>query len=406
MQDRTLKRIFILAGIALILWVLYLLKPVVLPFIGAFLVAYLFSPLVDKLHKIGLPRWLSISAVFIGIGVVITLAFWYLVPLIWEQLMYAKNSIPSGIHWANYKFLPWLSDSFNLVPMELDVDQISAAIMEYVQTNYSADSIQAMIAKLAQSGLNFIQIGGTVVLIPIIAFYFLLDWDRMLDSFRRLIPRRYEEQTLVIVKECHSVLGAFVKGQFLVMVLLGVVYAMGLQLIGLEVGLIIGMVAGLCSIIPYLGFAVGIIAAVIASLFQFGIDWMQLLLVGVVFMIGQAVEGYILQPFLLGDKIGLSPVAVVFAVLAGAQLGGILGMLIALPVAAVIVVLLRHAREFYENSPMYSTSTYVVQDSSASSITIETDQVDVDIELKNQAVKAQQASENSSKIDQIDHKEL
>ena len=406
MQDRTLKRIFILAGIALILWVLYLLKPVVLPFIGAFLVAYLFSPLVDKLHKIGLPRWLSISTVFIGIGVVITLAFWYLVPLVWEQLMYAKNSIPSGIHWANYKFLPWLSDSFNLVPMELDVDQISAAIMEYVQTNYSADSIQAMIAKLAQSGLNFIQIGGTVVLIPIIAFYFLLDWDRMLDSFRRLIPRRYEEQTLVIVKECHSVLGAFVKGQFLVMVLLGVVYAMGLQLIGLEVGLIIGMVAGLCSIIPYLGFAVGIIAAVIASLFQFGIDWMQLLLVGVVFMIGQAVEGYILQPFLLGDKIGLSPVAVVFAVLAGAQLGGILGMLIALPVAAVIVVLLRHAREFYENSPMYSTSTYVVQDSSAGSITIETDQVDVDIELKNQAVKAQQASENSSKIDQIDHKEI
>jgi len=406
MQDRTLKRIFILAGIALILWVLYLLKPVVLPFIGAFLVAYLFSPLVDKLHKIGLPRWLSISAVFIGIGVVITLAFWYLVPLVWEQLMYAKNSIPSGIHWANYKFLPWLSDSFNLVPMELDVDQISAAIMEYVQTNYSADSIQAMIAKLAQSGLNFIQIGGTVVLIPIIAFYFLLDWDRMLDSFRRLIPRRHEEQTLVIVKECHSVLGAFVKGQFLVMVLLGVVYAMGLQLIGLEVGLIIGMVAGLCSIIPYLGFAVGIIAAVIASLFQFGIDWMQLLLVGVVFMIGQAVEGYILQPFLLGDKIGLSPVAVVFAVLAGAQLGGILGMLIALPVAAVIVVLLRHAREFYENSPMYSTSTYVVQDSSAGSITIETDQVDVDIELKNQTVKAQQASENSSKIDQIDHKEI
>ena len=384
MQDRTLKRIFILAGIALILWVLYLLKPVVLPFVGAFLVAYLFSPLVDKLHKIGLPRWLSISAVFIGIGVVITLAFWYLVPLVWEQLMYAKNSIPSGIHWANYKFLPWLSDSFNLVPMELDVDQISAAIMEYVQTNYSADSIQAMIAKLAQSGLNFIQIGGTVVLIPIIAFYFLLDWDRMLDSFRRLIPRRHEEQTLVIVKECHSVLGAFVKGQFLVMVLLGVVYAMGLQLIGLEVGLIIGMVAGLCSIIPYLGFAVGIIAAVIASLFQFGIDWMQLLLVGVVFMIGQAVEGYILQPFLLGDKIGLSPVAVVFAVLAGAQLGGFLGMLIALPVAAVIVVLLKHARDNYEKSRLYGLPIEVsVPQGEIQHINVDAGDVELDIEMKN-----------------------
>src|SRR5690606_3705519 len=172
---------------------------------------------------------------------------------------------------------------------------------------------------LAQSGLNFIQIGGTIVLIPIIAFYFLLDWDRMLYSLRRLIHRPYEKATLNIVSECHSVLGAFVKGQLLVMVLLGVVYAVGLLLIVLEIELIIGMIAGLCSIIPYLGFAVGIIAAVIATFFQFGIDWWQLVLVGIVFMVGQAVEGYILQPFLLGDKIGLSPVAVVFAVLAGAQ---------------------------------------------------------------------------------------
>ncbi len=143
----------------------------------------------------------------------------------------------------------------------------------------------------------------------------------MLQNLRRLIPRPYEATTLQIVRECHSVLGAFVKGQFLVMLLLGVVYAVGLQLIGLEVGLIIGMVAGLASIIPYLGFAVGIIAAVIASLFQFGMDWTHLLLVGVVFMIGQAVEGYILQPFLLGDKIGLSPVAVVFCCFSRGSIG-------------------------------------------------------------------------------------
>ena len=265
MVDRTLRRILILAGIALILWVLYLLKPVVVPFVAAFLIAYLFSPLVDVLHRIGLARWLSISIVFIGIGIVVTLVMWYLVPLVWQQLMYARDSIPAGIHWINYTFLPWLSDSFNLVPMEIDTDQISSVVMDYVQTNYSADSIQAMLLKLAQSGLNFIQIGGTIVLIPIIAFYFLLDWDRMLDSLRRLIPRPYEKTTLTIVSECHSVLGAFVKGQFLVMVLLGVVYAVGLQLIGLEIGLIIGMIAGLCSIIPYLGFAVGIIAAVIAT---------------------------------------------------------------------------------------------------------------------------------------------
>jgi len=398
MVDRTLRRVFILAGIALLLWTLYLLKPVVIPFVAALLVAYLFSPLVDKLHDVGLPRWLSISIVFIGIGIVLTLAIWYLVPLIWQQLMYARDNIPAIIGWINSTFLPWLSNTFNVVEMEIDTNQISDVVMNYVQTNYSADSIQPFLLRLAQYGINFLQIGGTIVLIPIIAFYFLLDWDRMLGSLRRLIPRPYEKSTLKIVGECHSVLGAFVKGQFLVMILLGIVYAVGLQLIGLEVGLIIGMVAGLASIIPYLGFAVGIIAAVIATLLQFGIDWWQLVLVGIVFMVGQAVEGYILQPFLLGDKIGLSPVAVVFAVLAGAQLAGFLGMLIALPVAAVIVVLLRHVREYYEHTTFYGDRAIVMQDASTGSINIETADLDVDIEMKKPEKKPLQAEENSSKI--------
>jgi len=405
MVDRTLRRIFILSGIALILWVLYLLKPVVLPFIAAFLVAYLFSPLVDKLHRIGLPRWLSIGIVFIGIGIIVTLAIWYVVPLVWQQLIYARDSIPAGIHWLNYTFLPWVSQTFNVEAMEIDTEQISKVVMEYIQTNYSADSIQSVVLRVAQSGLNFIQIGGVVVLIPIIAFYFLLDWDRMLESLRRLIPRHYEKTTLGIVGECHNVLGAFVKGQFLVMFLLGVVYAVGLQLIGLEVGLIIGMVAGLASIIPYLGFGVGIIAAVIATLFQFGIDWTHLALVIIVFMIGQAIEGYILQPFLLGDKIGLSPVAVVFAVLAGAQLAGFLGMLIALPVAAVIVVLLRHARECYEKSRLYDLSAVVIQGSSSGAMSLQTGQIEVDVEIQSEALKIQQGAEKSSKIEPLDNKE-
>ncbi|MGO3919806.1 chloramphenicol efflux transporter CxpE [Acinetobacter venetianus] len=384
MQDQVLRRIFIIAGLALLLWVLYLLKPVVLPFVGAFFIAYLFSPLVDVLVKIKLPRWLAISIVFVGIGVGLTVVLWFLVPLVWKQLIYARDSIPAGIHWINATFLPWVSHTFNVVPMEIDTEQISKTVMDYIQTNYSADSIQTMALRLAQSGLNFIQIGGVVILIPIISFYFLLDWERMLQSLRRLIPRPYEASTLTIVRECHSVLGAFVKGQFLVMLLLGIVYAVGLQLIGLEVGLIIGMIAGLASIIPYLGFGVGIIAAVIASLFQFGLDWMQLLLVGIVFIIGQMVEGYILQPFLLGDKIGLSPVAVVFAVLAGAQLGGFLGMLIALPVAAVIVVLLKHARNNYEKSRLYGLPTeIIVAEGSTQHISIETNEIDIDIDVKN-----------------------
>lgn len=174
MQDRILRRILLLAGIVLLVWVLYLLKPVVIPFIGAFFLAYLFSPLVDVLVKIKLPRWLAISVVFIGIGVTLTIALWYLVPLIWKQLVYARDSIPAGIHWINAELLPWVSSTFNVQQMEIDTDQMSKAVMDYVQTNYSADSIQAVLLKLAQSGLNFIQIGGTVVLIPIIAFYFFI----------------------------------------------------------------------------------------------------------------------------------------------------------------------------------------------------------------------------------------
>lgn len=398
MVDRTLRRIFILSGIVLLLWVLYLLKPVVIPFVVAFFMAYLFSPLVEQFCKVGLPRWLSISLVFIGIGIMLTLAVWYIIPLVWKQLIIARDSIPVGINWINSTFLPWASATFNIEEMEIDTTHMSSIVMDYVQTNYSADSIQAMILRVAQSGLNFIQIGGTVVLIPIIAFYFLLDWQRMLDSLRRLIPRPYEQSTLAVVQECHSVLGAFVKGQFLVMILLGVVYATGLQLIGLEVGLIIGMIAGLASIIPYLGFAVGIVAAIIATFLQFGIDWMQLVLVLVVFMIGQAVEGYILQPFLLGDKIGLSPVAVVFAVLAGAQLAGFMGMLIALPVAAVIVVLLRHLRDYYEKSNLYGQPVVVSEDAMSGDISIDTGQVHIDIELDSPSANSQQQTENSSKI--------
>ena len=398
MVDRTLRRIFILSGIVLLLWVLYLLKPVVIPFVVAFFMAYLFSPLVEQFCKVGLPRWLSISLVFIGIGIALTLAVWYIIPLVWKQLIIARDSIPVGINWINSTFLPWVSATFNIEEMEIDTSHISSIVMDYVQTNYSADSIQAMLLRVAQSGLNFIQIGGTVVLIPIIAFYFLLDWQRMLDSLRRLIPRPYEQSTLAVVQECHSVLGAFVKGQFLVMILLGVVYATGLQLIGLEVGLIIGMIAGLASIIPYLGFAVGIVAAIIATFLQFGIDWMQLVLVLVVFMIGQAVEGYILQPFLLGDKIGLSPVAVVFAVLAGAQLAGFMGMLIALPVAAVIVVLLRHLRDYYEKSNLYGQPVVVSEDAMSGDISIDTGQVHIDIELDSPSANSQQQTENSSKI--------
>ncbi|AOA57851.1 AI-2E family transporter [Acinetobacter larvae] len=392
MHDRTLKRLLIVAVVVVLAWLVVLLKPVLLPFLGAFLMAYLFSPLVKQLARF-LPRWLAISVVFLGIAAILTLVIWYIGPIVWKQLMYARDSVPTVVHWINYEVLPWASHTFGVDNMIIDPDQVSKIVMDYVQTNYSVDSVQAMLLQVLQSGINFIQIGGTLVLIPIIAFYFLLDWERMLNRMRGMIPPRYQAKTLQIVQECHQVLGAFVKGQFLVMVLLGCIYAVGLQMVGLGVGLIIGMVAGLASIIPYLGFAVGILSAVIACFFQFGLDWTHLALIGVVFMVGQVVEGYVLQPFLLGDKIGLPPVAVVFAVLAGAQLAGFVGMLVALPVAAVIVVLLRHINESYQHSQFYQPTPQLSIEKSAESerVILESEQVHLDIEIKKQ-----QDTDNSS----------
>ena len=353
MQDPVLKRIFILAALVLAGFIVYLLMPVIAPFIAAFFLAYLINPLVARMARYNMPRWLTISIVFLGIIVGVGVGTWYLAPMLWQQLRYALDNVPAAITWVNNNALPWLEHNFNLDLERVNTDELSAAIMDYVQTNYSANSVQQMVYRIAQSGLSIIHVGGLLVLIPIIAFYFLLDWNNMIRRLQLLIPRHYEPTVVQITRECHAVLGAFVKGQLLVMLLLGIVYAVGLQLIGIEVGLIIGLVAGLCSIIPYLGFAIGIIAAIAAALLQYGLDWVQLLLVLVVFMIGQAIEGYVLQPFLLGDKIGLSPVAVVFAVLAGAQLYGFIGMLVALPVAAVLVVLLRHAYQTYEGSVFY-----------------------------------------------------
>ncbi len=353
MQDPVLKRIFVLGAIALFGYIIYLLMPVIAPFIAAFLLAYLINPLVTRMAKYNMPRWLTISLVFLGIMLAVGLGTWYLAPLLWEQIGYASKNIPEVLRWFNHTAIPWVEKSFNLTLDRVNNDELSNAVMDYLQTNYSVDSAQSIVYRIAQSGLSIMHTGGLLLLIPVIAFYFLLDWNNMIWRLQLLIPRQIEPTVVSIAKECHAVLGAFVKGQLLVMLLLGIVYAVGLQIIGIEVGLIIGLIAGLCSIIPYLGFAAGIIAAFAASLLQYGLDWVHLLLVLVVFMIGQVIESYILQPFLLGDKIGLSPVAVVFAVLAGAQLYGFVGMLIALPVAAVLVVLLRHLYQTYEQSVFY-----------------------------------------------------
>jgi predicted PurR-regulated permease PerM len=353
---RSLSLFSIAAALFVVMWTLGQLLPILMPFISAIIFAYLFNPLVDNISKRGrVPRWFAISLVFMTIGLALFVILWFLVPLVWEQILYVRANIPNAIQWINSTLRPWLQLQFHIETNRISLDVVTTWLTSYLQSNYSLDDTQQMITRLAQSGLSIIGLLSLAVLIPIVTFYFLLDWTQILARLRTLIPRRLEKKTIEILHECDEVLGAFVKGQLLVMILLGVIYAVGLQLIGISVGLIIGIAAGLLSIIPYMGFAIGLAAALTACLFQYGIGWGHLGLVAVVFGIGQFVEGYILQPFLLGDRIGLSPVAVIFAVLAGAQLNGVVGMFLALPVAALLVVFLRHTIDFYRQSHFYSS---------------------------------------------------
>ena len=355
MNDPLIRRLIILVFVLVFGWVVWLLQPILAPFVAAFILAYLLNPLVEKLMALArMPRWMSITAVFLLMTTVLVAATWWLVPMIWAQLMFAKENIPNAVNWFNGPLRLWLEQRLNIQILAIDPQHVSDEVLLFLQTHYSASSLQTALGNLARSGLSAINVVVLMVLVPIVTFYFLLDWRGMLQRLQRTIPRRLESKVVHVATECHQVLGAFVKGQLVVMLLLGTVYAVGLQLVGIEVGLIIGLVAGLASIIPYLGFAVGLTAAIVASLLQYGLNWMNLGLVGVVFMVGQAIEGYVLQPFLLGDKIGLSPVAVIFAIMAGAQLFGFVGMLLALPVAAVLVVLFRHAYRSYESSQLYA----------------------------------------------------
>ena len=210
-----------------------------------------------------------------------------------------------------------------------------------------------LLGKVTHSGQLIFAWLAYLVLVPVVTFYLLRDWDIMVENVQELIPRNYEPIISKLTKECDSVLAEFLRGQLLLMIALGVMYSIGLWITGLEFALLVGMMAGLVSFVPYLGAIVGIGVAGVLAFMQF-YDLIHLVYVAIVFGVGQAVEGMLLSPILVGDRIGLHPVAVIFAVLAGGQLFGFFGILLALPVAAIIVVLLRHARQQYIESSFYT----------------------------------------------------
>jgi predicted PurR-regulated permease PerM len=340
-----------LTGTFAVGFLVYLLAPVLTPFLVAALLSYLGDPLVDRMEARKLPRTAAVVVVFVLLLAMVILVLLLLVPAVGHQIEVLASKLPTYLDWLQTNIGPWLQQTFGVEASLLNSATLKSALQEH--WSQFGGIAKNIVAWLSQSGMALVALMANLVLIPVVTFYLLRDWDELVGKIHGLLPRKWEPTALKLAKESDEVLGAFLRGQMLVMLALAFIYSMGLWWVGLELALIIGLVAGLVSFVPYLGFIIGILLASVAAMMQFH-DPFFLLLVAAVFGFGQALEGMLLTPLLVGDKIGLHPVAVIFAVMAGGTLFGFVGVLLALPVAAIVMVLLRHFHQVYHQSDLYS----------------------------------------------------
>ncbi|MBL8300195.1 MAG: AI-2E family transporter [Rhodanobacteraceae bacterium] len=338
--------VLILVGAGLI----YLLAPALTPFAIAALFAYLWDPVVDRLERLGLSRGLAVGLVFLLIGLVLVALVLLVIPFTERQIAKFLDQLPRWLAWIQAEAQPQLEQRFGVTLDFADPNKLIEMLKGHWRE--AGGFATRLLANVSASGLTVLGWIAQLVLIPVVTFYLLRDWDLFISRVNVLLPRQIEPTISRLTRESDEVLGAFLRGQLSVMLSLGTLYAIGLWLVGIDVGPLIGMMAGLISFVPYLGAIVGLGMALIAAVVQYQ-DWTHVFLVFAVFGVGQTIEGYVLVPKLVGDKIGLHPVAVIFAVLAGGELFGFLGVLLALPAAAVAMVLLRYLHEQYTASRLY-----------------------------------------------------
>ena len=344
------QRWFVLSVLIVIAILLYLLAPVLSPFVAGALLAYISDPIADRLESRGLGRTPAVVIVFTSLALVLIGTMLLLIPQLSSQVQIVAQRIPMVIELVNQELIPLLEANLGLSIATPDLAQITTILAQHWQSTGSIAT--ALISSITQSGLAIAAWLANLVLIPVVTFYLLRDWDKMVANIAELLPRNLEPKVSIWAKECDFVLGAFMKGQLVVMLVLGVIYAIGLAILGVDLALLLGLIAGLASIVPYLGVIIGILSSSVAAYVQFQ-DPTILIGVAAVFIVGQLLEGMVLTPKLVGDQIGLHPVAVIFAIMAGGQLFGFIGVLLALPVAAVIRVLLSHLHSGYKQSSLY-----------------------------------------------------
>jgi predicted PurR-regulated permease PerM len=331
------------------LLLIWLLAPVLTPFVIGAVLAYALHPAVERLAARRVPRVLAVTLVEVVAIVAMLSVMLLIVPVLVKELPVLREQIPALADRFNRGLTPWL-ERFG-VEVALDVASIKAWVLKYLDANLE-EGLLTVLSSARIGGSILLTLIGNAVLIPVVLFYLLLGWPDLVERARGLVPPRIRDRVDAFFGECDRMLGQYLRGQLLVMLVLAAFYSIGLGLFGFDLALPVGVFTGLAVAVPYVGFGLGLVLALATGLLEFA-SWYPVIAVAVVYGVGQVVESLYLTPKLVGDRIGMNPLMVIFALLAFGQLFGFVGVLIALPVSAVLAVAIRRVRNAYLESSLF-----------------------------------------------------
>jgi predicted PurR-regulated permease PerM len=327
----------------------WLLSPILTPFLLAAVLAYIFDPLVERLTRHRVPRALAAVLILLLAFAALVALLLVILPVFYTETQLLMERLPGFAAWFNEHVAPWLKARLDL-DVQLDAETARQAVRDALAENESLK--EHALGSLKFGGMLVLAVLVNVVLVPVVLFYLLRDWPVLVAKVDELIPPRIHGRVRTIASEIDRVLAEWLRGQLLVIVIMSLYYVSALWLVGLDFAVLIGILTGLAVVVPYVGIVLGIVLATVSALLEFGAS-AQLLWVWGAIGLGQALEGMAITPMIVGERIGLHPVAVIFALLAFGQLFGFVGVLIALPASAALLVGLRHLRAAYLAGPLY-----------------------------------------------------
>ena len=342
-----LSLVLTLAVIFALGWLVWLLSPILTPFVAAAILAYLCDPLVDGLERFRLRRGLASALVMLALALLIAALLLVLVPVLSHEFSLLAARAPQALAWVQDVFLPWLNRHLGL-QLQLNAQALRQELLAQV----GPGAAQAWLPRLGNGSLAILAFFANLALVPVVMFYLLRDWDRLVAWIGANLPRAWHDTVTGYFRELDAVLGEFLRGQLAVMLIMAAYYSVGLALAGLQFALAIGILAGMLVFVPYLGATLGVTLATLMGVTQFG-SWTGLLPVWGVFLVGQMIEAYGITPKLVGERVGLHPVGVIFSLMAFGQLFGFFGVLLAIPLASSTLVAVRRGLVWYKASRFY-----------------------------------------------------